>query len=211
MLGLIKKDLLVIKSQFKIMFILLFILLFIAFQEDVVDITLLLPMVGFMMFLPIFSYDEFNKWNSYVSTMPNGRKNAVRARYCATVLVILFLVFISLILSVGINFFRDETINITELMMELMGNFLGVSLVVALLYPVMYKWGALNGRIIMFIFVTGIILISGILPKYVDMSSLITTINSIEKIGYIALPFISILLYLGSYLISLKIYMRKDF
>ena len=37
-----------------------------------------------MMFISTFSYDEFNNWNSYVATLPNGRKNAIIAKYIAT-------------------------------------------------------------------------------------------------------------------------------
>ena len=29
---------------------------------------------------------EFNNWNSYVATLPNGRKNAIIAKYIATIL-----------------------------------------------------------------------------------------------------------------------------
>ena len=80
MLGLIKKDFLILKANSKSMAIIFIIYLMMAFQ-GVFDVTLIVPLIGIMLFISTFSYDDFNNWNSYAVTLPDGRKNVVRAKY----------------------------------------------------------------------------------------------------------------------------------
>ena len=74
MKGLIKKDLLVVRSNAKILFIVLVALSLLAIKDNSSDILVIMPIFSIMMFVSTFSYDEFNKFNTYVSTLPNGRK-----------------------------------------------------------------------------------------------------------------------------------------
>lgn len=87
MIGLVKKDLLVIKSNLKIILAVLVALLLLTSQEGGSSAIFILPIIGVMMFISTFSYDEFNNWNSYVATLPNGRKNAIIAKYIATTII----------------------------------------------------------------------------------------------------------------------------
>ena len=80
MLGFIKKDLLMIKSNIKILAILLLIYIVMAFQGQLY-LSFLLPFMGVMIMVSTFSYDTFNKWDAYAVTLPNGRKNSVRGKY----------------------------------------------------------------------------------------------------------------------------------
>lgn len=82
MLGLIKKDFLLIKANSKSMVIIFIVYLMLAFQ-GIFDVTFIVPLIGIMLFISTFSYDDFNNWNSYAVTLPNGRKNVVRAKYIA--------------------------------------------------------------------------------------------------------------------------------
>ena len=55
-----------------------------AIKDNSSDILVIMPIFSIMMFVSTFSYDEFNKFNTYVSTLPNGRKEAVKAKYIST-------------------------------------------------------------------------------------------------------------------------------
>lgn len=211
MIGLVKKDLLVIKSNLKIILAVLVALLLLISQEGGSSAIFILPIIGVMMFISTFSYDEFNNWNSYVVTLPNGRRNAIIAKYIATIIIIVILSLVSIITTTGFNYIMNGTINMTETTTTLLGTILSTSILVALLYPIMIQYGALNGRIIIFIVVIGIGVIGAILSKYVDVNNLINQINSLESYGSILVPIISIILLGISYFISKKLFQKKEF
>lgn len=61
------------------MFIVLVALSLLSIKDNSSDILVIMPIFSVMMFVSTFSYDEFNKFNAYVSTLPNDRKEAVKA------------------------------------------------------------------------------------------------------------------------------------
>ena len=79
MLGLIKKDLLMIKSNIKTLFIILVVYGVMAYQGQM-DLSFILPFMSVMIMISTFSYDAYNKWDAYASCLPNGRQNSVRDR-----------------------------------------------------------------------------------------------------------------------------------
>ena len=96
MKGLIIKDLLLMKENWKQL--LLFGLIFIVIGLEGNQILTFVPVfLSLMVLLSTFSYDDYNKWNSYAVTLPNGRKNIVRAKYiasiCLSAIAILFTYF----------------------------------------------------------------------------------------------------------------------
>lgn len=73
MIGFIKKDLFMIKANLKT-FLITFVLYLILAIQGSFDITFVIPLIGIMLFITTFSYDDYNNWNAYVATIPNGRK-----------------------------------------------------------------------------------------------------------------------------------------
>lgn len=211
MLGLIKKDLLVIKANIKVLLVVLLALLSITFQGNEENGLFIIPYIGVLMFVSTFSYDEFNNWNSYVSTLPNGRRRAVGAKYIATIILVLILSVISVIATMGISYIKSDSVNVSEFLMPLAGTIFGTSLIVSILYPITIKFGALNGRIIIFVVVIGMTLIVGAIAKIADMNNLVGFINSVEDYGVVFAVLISALLLVISYLISQKIFRNKEF
>ena len=210
MLGLIKKDLLVIKANIKVLLVVLLALLSITFQGNEENGLFIIPYIGVLMFVSTFSYDEFNNWNSYVSTLPNGRR-AVGAKYIATIILVLILSVISVIATMGISYIKSDSVNVSEFLMPLAGTIFGTSLIVSILYPITIKFGALNGRIIIFVVVIGMTLIVGAIAKIADMNNLVGFINSVEDYGVVFAVLISALLLVISYFISQKIFRNKEF
>lgn len=73
MIGLMKKDFLLIKSNKNIILIaFLMVILFGVFGE--MDISYILPFMLLTVYMSSFSYDEYNNFNAYVCTLPNGSK-----------------------------------------------------------------------------------------------------------------------------------------
>ena len=210
MLGLIKKDFLLIKANLKSMVIIFIVYLILAFQGTF-DVTFIVPLIGIMLFISTFSYDDFNNWNSYAVTLPNGRKNVVRAKYIASIILTVVLGIGALSIGIGISYTKTNSINLDEIISSLMGTMLSCVIIIALLYPIVFKFGATNGRIILFAVVFGIAGIGALISQFVDMTYIINMINGLDSYSLIAIPIISALLLCISYLISNKIYQSKEF
>lgn len=210
MLGLIKKDFLLIKANLKSLAIIFIVYLMLAFQGTI-DITFIVPLIGIMLFISTFSYDDFNNWNSYAVTLPDGRKNVVRAKYIASIILTVILGIVSLGLSIGIGYAKTNSINLEEMISSLMGTALSSVIIISLLYPIIFKFGSTKGRIILFGVVFGITGIGAFIAKFVDMTFIINMINGLDNNSIIVIPIISIILLGISYLISNKIYQNKEF
>lgn len=210
MLGLIKKDFLLIKANLKSMVIIFIVYLILAFQGTF-DVTFIVPLIGIMLFISTFSYDDFNNWNSYAVTLPDGRKNVVRAKYIASIILTVVLGAVALAIGIGISYTKTNSINLDEIISSLMGTMLSSVIIISLLYPIVFKFGATNGRIILFAVVFGIAGIGALIAQFVDMTSIINMINRLDSYSLIAIPIISVILLGISYLISNKIYRNKEF
>ena len=210
MLGLIKKDFLLIKANLKSMVIIFIVYLILAFQGTF-DVTFIIPLIGIMLFISTFSYDDFNNWNSYAVTLPNGRKNVVRAKYIASIILTIILAIVSLTIGIGISYTKTNSINLDEIISSLMGTMLSSIIIISLLYPIVFKFGATNGRIILFAVVFGIAGIGALIAQFVDTTPIINMINRLDSYSLIAIPIISAILLSISYLISNKIYQNKEF
>ena len=210
MLGLIKKDFLLMKANLKSMIIIFVIYIMLAFQGTF-DVTFIIPLIGIMLFISTFSYDDFNNWNSYAVTLPDGRKNVVRAKYIASIILTIILVAVALVIGMGINYTKTNSINLDEIISSLMGTMLSSVIIISLLYPIVFKFGATNGRIILFAVVFGTAGIGALITQFVDMTYIINMINGLDNYSLIAIPIISVILLGMSYLISNKIYQHKEF
>ena len=210
MLGLIKKDFLLIKANLKSMVIIFIVYLILAFQGTF-DVTFIIPLIGIMLFISTFSYDDFNNWNSYAVTLPNGRKNVVRAKYIASIILTIILAAVALTIGIGISYTKTNSINLDEIISSLMGTMLSSIIIISLLYPIVFKFGATNGRIILFAVVFGIAGIGALIAQFVDTTPIINMINRLDSYSLIAIPIISAILLGISYLISNKIYQNKEF
>ena len=210
MLGLIKKDFLLIKANLKSMVIIFIVYLILAFQGTF-DVIFIMPLIGIMLFISTFSYDDFNNWNSYAVTLPNGRKNVVRAKYIASIILTVALGIGALAIGIGIRYTKTNNINLDEIISSLMGTMLSSVIIISLLYPIVFKFGATNGRIILFVVVFGAAGIGALIAQFVDMTSIINMINRLDSYSLIAIPIISVILIGISYLISNKIYQNKEF
>ena len=129
MLGLIKKDFLLIKANLKSMIIIFVIYIMLAFQGTF-DVTFIIPLIGIMLFISTFSYDDFNNWNSYAVTLPNGRKNVVRAKYIASIILTIILAAVALTIGIGISYTKTNSINLDEIISSLMGTMLSSIIII---------------------------------------------------------------------------------
>ncbi len=210
MLGFIKKDLLMIKSNFKLLGILLILYTVLGLLEKT-DISFILPFMSVMIMISTFSYDNYNKWDAYSISLPNGRKNSVKSKYIATILMIILISIITTILSFIVSYTNTKSINYEQILVSMFGSIFGTLLVLTFMYPIIYKLGVEKARISIFLIIFGLVIIGGFLIQYVDLSFITKSLSFLENYLIIILAIITIIMVYTSYKISEKIFNKKEF
>ncbi len=210
MLGFIKKDLAMIKSNFKLLGILTIVYFIMGLLKEI-DISFILPFMSVMIMISSFSYDNYNKWDAYSISLPDGRKNSVKAKYVTTILLILIVSTIVTILSFIISYVNTKTINYEQILVSMLGTIFGTLLVLTFMYPVIYKFGVEKARIGIFLVVFILVIIGGFLSQYVNFSFVAKALSIIENYLVVILIVIAILMVYISYIISKKIFSKKEF
>ena len=210
MIGFIKKDLAMIKSNFKLLGFLVIIYI-VMILLGYMDISFILPFMSVMIIISTFSYDNYNKWDAYSISLPNGRKNNVKSKYITTILMLLLVSIIIVILSFIISYINTQTINYEQTLISTLGTIFGTLLVLTFMYPIIYKFGVEKARILIFIIVFGLAIIIGLISKYIDLSNILKSLLFLENYLVIILIITSIIMVYISYKISEKIFMNKKF
>ena len=140
MLGFIKKDLLIVKRTLKTFLVIFIFYAILAYTGDL-DLSFLLPFLSVLVMMSSFSYDAFNKWDSYALTLPKGRDNVVKAKYIVTLILILITSLLVILLYSIISFIKKEPIDINMILSNFVGNIIGTILVECVMYPIIFKWG----------------------------------------------------------------------
>ena len=209
MSGLIKKDLLTIKGNLKTVLIIVILFIFMSLKGNQ-DMAFILPLLCIMLFISTFSYDEYNNWNAYAITLPNGRKNVVKGKYLATIIIIVLSTIITVIISYLISS-KVNDFNAEKMISTMIGGIFSVVLIVSIMYPLIFKYGSEKGRIGLFIASFVVIAIFGLFLNDTDVSKLSNVINFLNKYWMIIIPLILVGMIYMSYLISKKIYLNKEF
>ena len=209
MMGLIIKDLLLIKENWKQL--LVFALIFIVIGLEGNRILTFVPIfLSLMVLLSTFSYDDYNKWNSYAVTLPNGRKNIVRAKYVASIgLSVLAILFTYLMIM--ISGIMNHQLNLEETTVTLLGCWSAVVLLQSFMYPLIFKVGLEKGRIFLFVLFIGVSALLGLVFQNIKISLPTEVISFLEHYLVIILPLVMIILLSISYKISEKIVQKKEF
>ncbi len=209
MKGLIVKDLLLIKENWKQL--LIFVLIFIVIGLEGNQILTFVPVfLSLMVLLSTFSYDDYNKWNSYAVTLPNGRKNIVRAKYIASICLSAFAILFTYLL-ITISGMMNHHLNLEETAVTLLGCWSAVVLLQSFMYPLIFKVGLEKGRIFLFVFFIGVSALLGLVFQNIKISLPVEVISFLNHYLVIILPFVMIILLYISYKISEKIVQKKEF
>ena len=209
MVGLIKKDLLMIKSNLKMVLIMLVVFFIMSLQGEF-DISFVPPFIVVMLFMSTFSYDEYNKWDAYAVTLPNGRKNVVKSKYFASLILTIVTIILTIILNSLVGLINNN-LEFDKFISTIMGCVFGVILIQSIMYPFIFKYGMEKGRIGLFVISFAIVGIIGLLSSVLKMNIPTNVVTFFDNYWFVIIPLISIVLLLISYKISEKIYLKKEF
>lgn len=206
MLGLIKKDFFLIKSNLRSTAIILIVYLIMAIKGSF-DMNLILPLFGMILLISTFNYDEYNNWYAYATALPTSRKSIVQAKYLLALIMLMGTWGIGILVSILSN---KNSLDIKEIFASITGFTLGIVILITLLYPFLFKYGAEKGRIAIFVFIFGVMLVVTLCSKYIDFTFLNSFFHLLEQHLYL-IPIFSIILLFFSYKISEKIILKKEF
>lgn len=210
MLGFIKKDLLVMKNNLK--YFLLMILVFAFFSRESNIIYFIPIFISIMIFITTFSYDDYNKWNTYAITLPLSREKIVLAKYMTSLLLMVGTVLITFLLSFVIGTV-NHSFDFDEVFPMIFGGLFALVLLQSFMYPLIYKFGTEKGRIGLFV---GVFAVSGLVGYLVNHVKIDTTaftgfIQFFNQYGILLLSIVMVILFVGSYFVSKRIYLKKEF
>lgn len=216
--GLITKDILQLKSYKRtlIIFIIIFTLTSISGEGGIGNILAIMLTLGFGMFsMASFNYDETNKADRYILTLPLTKKEVVLSKYILVICSTVIGSIIGMILSYIITFTISKQMpNIEEIISVGLGGILGIGLVEGIQIPCVYKWGAEKGRIQMVIVTAIVGLLAGGIIFIGEKANIQLPANNILNILNTFLPLIfiglTIIIYYVSYRVTYKIYDKKE-
>ena len=209
MLGIVKKDLIMIKGNIRQVILFLVVFLILTFQEN--NIIVIVPVfVAMMVFITTFSYDEYNKWDAYAIALPISRKNIVKSKYIASVILWLIALLVTVVITVIMGII-GQNINYFEMFGMILGCVFSIVLLEAIMFPLIFKFGVEKGRIGLFVGVFAIAALLGFIFTGVDLENATGFIEFFNKYYYILLPLAIIILLMGSYFVSKRVYLKKEF
>lgn len=210
MLGMIKKDLYLLSgfnSSF-IVFLGLFVLLPL-FTGNFTMVTVMLPIIISTISINLLAYDRQCDWDQYAAALPVDRKKTVLAHYIFNYALVLAGSVIGFALSVMISRFRSGAPSASEIFGSAAGALIGVFIYLAVITPLIYKFGVEKSRILLMLIIMFPML--GMMT-FMDSSAFAAIKERINGFPAAVLLMIAVAaVCAASYYISAAIYAKKEF
>lgn len=206
MLGLIKKDFLIIKNNLKLIIVMLMVFFIMALGGQF-NISFIPTFIIVMLFISTFSYDEYNNWDAYAITLPGGRKSIVKSKYITSLFLTLLSAVITVLLNCLISVINNTDVN--EFISSLLGSICAIVIIQSIMYPLIFKFGMKKGRIVLFILVFVMVGVISLLKNIIKTPNILVVL--FNDYWFIVIPIILVISLLISYKISEKIYLKKEF
>lgn len=203
MKGLIIKDLYMIKKQLLINFIIAFGLtfLFIFGGENANFLPLILSAFIFSStIVNLLSYDDFEKWNIFTFNLPVTRKQVVTEKYLLLAIMLIPYLFISFC---ELAFLRFDFKDILSVLFILI---ITSSIMPIILFPIYFKFGYRKAKTIVFIIIITTAIIFSIFSQFINLINLNSSNSNLLIISIILFMII-----IFSYIISIKVYEKREF
>lgn len=186
MLGLLYKDLCLLKNQRKFFGLIIMLMIFFTFMNF--EMTFLMGYVTFlstMTILSTISYDDFNHGLSFMFTLPITRKQYVISKYVLTFMMGIISLIAALIIIFVLSIIKGMSIE--GLLESVIVCVVFMGIYSAFMIPVQLIYGSEKGRIVMVVSVLVAAGIGFVGVKLLEMLniSLINILSFIENIGMI--------------------------
>ena len=209
MKGFLYKDLAIFRGVIKsyLFVAALFLALTVVDLYDPSFLFMMLALVVGMFPSTSFSYDELAKWDRFAISVPGGRRKVVQGKYATAILLSLGILAVDLLASsLLVLLGKGELMNFAFLCV---GGVAGALILNAVMIPLLFKFGAQKGRIML---IAAAALASGTVGVGLAIGGLASFGAGVFS-SYIllAVPVIAIAALAASYFISLGIYRKREF
>lgn len=206
MKGLFLKDLYMIKKQLYFVYIVYFFFI-VLFAFSKTNMFLLIFPVLFLTssLINLLYYDDLYKWNILECTLPVSRKTIVKEKYILVALVLFFSSIIPCIVYYIRNKNFIDTLNLFYI--HLLLSFI----IPTVTLPIYYKLGYGKSRILSMIIAAFVGGISVLFLNTFLLNKMQEFKPNLSNIFYIMFPIIIVSLIFISYLISVKVYEKREF
>lgn len=206
MIGLIKKDFYTIKGNLKTLGIVLVVFAALAYFGEI-DLSMMAPFLAVALFISTFNYDEFNHFDIYGITLPKGRRDIVKAKYISGLIMTLISIVFSLMIGFIVSLNTNEKVDLETMYACLISTLI----VVALIVPLIFKFGAEKGRIAIFVLVYGIIFSIFAFVKYNIFKISVGVLEFLNDNWKILFTSTAMILLVGSYFLSKRFYKKREY
>lgn len=212
MKGLILKDFINLKSTFKTYIFIMLVFAFVFIPSGNVTLFGVIIFMSTLLVITTIAYDDLAKWDTYALTMPITRKKMVASKYFVMVILGVFGLMISLVMGL-ISFQFSNGVYLEEIFLTILIVYLMALIFGSTIIPLIYRFGIEKARLLILL----VALIPGIFILIVQN---IFGLNALEKVLmdlsdywfiYMLVALLMIAYVFGSYLISTKIYSKKEF
>ena len=203
MKGLLRKDLFMILKYGRTLLIMCVIFLAMSIVAEENFFFIVYPvLLGGVLPVTLLSYDERFGWNRYCDALPITRKQVVDERYLMSLLSFFVLYVLTLAVQAAVLLPKGRG----EDLLELAGLLPSLGLVApALMLPITLRWGVEKGRIIYY-FIIGLIVAAGLIFS----SDIMGPGRAIGRWGAAAVLLVSVIFFAGSWLLSVKLYEKRE-
>jgi ABC-2 type transport system permease protein len=209
MMGLILKDFYTLRQYVKTLLITLalFAVISIGLDNPASFYEGFIVLMSMMMSIYTFSYDNLAKWDRFGLSLPITRKEVVAGKYIVSLLLCFIGAVLSFTLSSIILFFKPVTdFGVTEHLLSLAGVIMLVMIFFSILLPLIFKFGVEKSRMLLIaLFAAPTAIIISLQQLGISLPSS-DTIFSVFKL----LPLVAIVLYILSFLLSVRIYSSTE-
>ena len=203
MKGLLRKDLYMIVKYCRTLLVICGIFLLVAAVAPGDNLFLLVypVLLGGVLPVTLLSYDERFHWDATCDTMPISRRTVVSERYLMSLLSFLALYLLTLAVQAAVLLPRGYGAALGQIALVLPAMGLLPS---SILLPVMFRFGVEKGRIVYF-FVIG-----AFVAVFLIFTNNIVTLGSSAGAGGWAATLASIALFVLSWLLSIRLYEKRE-
>ena len=212
MVGLLYKEFYTLKRYLRSYSVVFFVFLLESISmKSPMYLQSMLSMCLGMLVLTGMSYDKSYGWDRMVQTLPVKRESIVLSKYVSSVILNIFSLVVSTIVGIIISMFIPMGADVLSELCFMAVMLLSIlMLAYALIFPIIYKVGVERARIVMAaVFIIPVLLVMNL---FEDVSpDLLLWIEEHFVISGILFIAFSLICYIVSYFISVKIYKNKEF
>lgn len=208
MKALLLKDFLAMKSQLKMIITILLVFIAVSFfLQDSFYLVLSIFIFGTIQVTASFTYDEMSHWDQYANTLPLEKSDIVKSKYVLSLLLSIgtLLLFSPILLLIN-NW--TNGIPLIDFLPIICLMATGSLIIMSFLLPIYIKFGPQKGRLFLFLIV--ILPIIGFNASLSFILDKLPPVETLQKLSFVS-PIFGAILFVLSYMLSVKFYETKEF